>query len=705
LEAVNAPQQDPKKKSFIPSGKNKSNRVMTYSIGFVSGILNGSTMELSSDQIQRLEAQGNRSTNWSGIKLTAGSSHSYENSLDRIRNCFFSGTIYIGVLVKHTTLEHGISMPCGLYNSNFSGNCIFSDNCLVFNCGMISNVFLGRNSCLMNCGTVVCEGQTSYGTQRSICIGSESDSPGSAQSRSVILNVNMSYSDICARLLLPRNRTNQNVDNNPPGRTSNASINSNSNTNNSSNPNNLAMMIPNTMGGSSGNDMMHNLIMTLDPNNTLLATQMQQQHSLPHHQMQQQTTQGQLQGVYANSGGNSYTGYNTISHQASLQSNQQQTQHNSVPSAAQQSYLAYPQTVVPSLPPIPPPLPPQQQQGVRRYTRSNRNDDYIRYDMTIICDDVELIHCATIVNVFIGSYCKLHNNGTLNNSTMLSHCSVSSSELTDCVLHGSCTISGHSLVNGVIMFPHSSISQSAKVSECVLGPDSSVSVGEAKRSILGPHVGFHHTSLLIASMWPLGRGNIGYGAMIGANHTSRSNDMECFPGEGCFYGLSVAVRFPFSMVQSPYSIIAANTICVSQRIAFPFSLIARNDHVSNFGDESNVCLAVLRPAWVLTANAYFVERTLSKFSKRRKSMDYRTDFPIFRPSIAELIYDARMRIVQLKRLVNEERESVVDEAGYLKNLAAYGGGKCLVAVKDLDRAFESYTLFLQRYALHVSESI
>lgn len=61
----------------------------------------------------------------------------------------------------------------------------------------------------------------------------------------------------------------------------------------------------------------------------------------------------------------------------------------------------------------------------------------------------------------------------------------------------------------------------AQVTHSILGPDSGVGSGECHHSLVGPFVGFHHQALLIAAIWPLGRGNVGYGANVGSNHTSR----------------------------------------------------------------------------------------------------------------------------------------------------------------------------------------
>lgn len=417
-------------------------------------------MELTPEQIQQLESQGNRSTNWAGVKLTGAPTVSYEASLERIRGCYFSGNIYIGVFVKNTTMDNGVTVPCGLYNSNFSGTCVLSDNCYIWNTSMVANVFVGRNSCLVNCGTVVCQGQSSYGTQRIICVGPESDPVSSIHARSITLNVNATYSDVCNSAL-------------------------------------------------SNKRLLDVVEVGVDADGSVLKT--------------------------------------------------------------------------------------------KKMVRSNKSDDYVRYDMTIICDDVEISHCFSIRNAFIGSYSRV-NNSAIDTSTFLSHCTITSSHLTECVLHGSCSVEGNAILNGVLMFPHSHISNGAKVEECVLGPDSSVAVGECKRCLIGPFVGFHHQSLLIASCWPLGRGNVAYGSMIGANHTGRSNDQECLPGEGCFFGLGSSAKFPFNIVHSPYTLIAAGTNCLPQRISFPFSLIS--NYEATPGGSANT----LRPGWVIWSNPYFIER-------------------------------------------------------------------------------------------------
>lgn len=345
----------------------RSNRVISYSVGFVATVLSGPCNDLTKEQIHKLEAQGNRSTNWSAVKLTGLPTISYDSTLERIRGCHFNGNIFIGVFMKSVTMSHGVSVPCGLYNSNFSGTCVLSDNCYIFNTGILSNVFVGRNSSVMNCSQVICEGNTSYGTQRTICVGSETGVPGSG--RSIQLNVTSSYYEVCTAAM---------------------------------------------------------------------------------------TKSGSVGAISEDSGSG----------------------------------------------------------GDWNKKKRNKNDDSIRYDISIICDDVEIVQCHLLRNVFIGSYSRI-TSSSVDSCTLLSHCTITTSECTDCVIHGNCSITSHCICNGVLMFPQCSISMSAKVEESVMGPDSSISVGECKRCLLGPFVGFHHQGLLISTLWPLGRGNIAYGAMIG----------------------------------------------------------------------------------------------------------------------------------------------------------------------------------------------
>jgi hypothetical protein len=75
----------------------------------------------------------------------------------------------------------------------------------------------------------------------------------------------------------------------------------------------------------------------------------------------------------------------------------------------------------------------------------------------------------------------------------------------------------------------------------IYGPDSHVSGGEVHCTIFGPNANSHHQSLLIGILWPLGRGNVGYGSNVGSNHTGRIPDQETSVGEGTVSYLASSV--------------------------------------------------------------------------------------------------------------------------------------------------------------------
>lgn len=95
----------------------------------------------------------------------------------------------------------------------------------------------------------------------------------------------------------------------------------------------------------------------------------------------------------------------------------------------------------------------------------------------------------------------------------------------------------------------------------------------------------------------------------GANHSGRVNDQECLAGEGCFFGLGAAIKFPFNCILSPYSIIAAGVVCLPQCIAFPFSVITSPD--CPIPSDLSPALNFLKPGWILYSNPYFLERLKS----------------------------------------------------------------------------------------------
>src|SRR5205085_7317877 len=193
-------------------------------------------------------------------------------------------------------------------------------------------------------------------------------------------------------------------------------------------------------------------------------------------------------------------------------------------------------------------------------------------------------------------------------------------------------VSGLAVVERSVVGEQARVDRHAKVAASVVGPNAEVAAGEVSSCVLGPFAGCRHQSLLIATLWPLGRGNVGYGANAGSNHTSRAPDQEFRAGEGLFLGLGVNVKFPCDFAHAPYTVIACGTNLQPQKVTFPFSLIAPpKEHVPGVPPALNQ----ITPAWVLRENVYALRRCEAKFKARNRAKRGRFDFAVFRRETVE----------------------------------------------------------------------
>lgn len=100
---------------------------------------------------------------------------------------------------------------------------------------------------------------------------------------------------------------------------------------------------------------------------------------------------------------------------------------------------------------------------------------------------------------------------------------------------------------------------------------------------------------------------------------------------------------------------------------------------------------------------------MNKFTRRRRSTDYRTDLPIFRPSIADMVADARNRLLKFKEAQMQSHGRILTPATLaamlLTDRQLKGAGQCVVSGTSVDPAIDAYTQFLHRYALHVSRLV
>jgi hypothetical protein len=163
--------------------------------------------------------------------------------------------------------------------------------------------------------------------------------------------------------------------------------------------------------------------------------------------------------------------------------------------------------------------------------------------------------------------------------------------------------------------------------------------------MLGPFIAMHHQSLLIGVLWPEGMGNVGYGANVGSNHTGKAPDQELLSGEGCFWGLSCAIKFPANFKTSPYTMVSTGVTTLPQRLEMPFSLInSRSETTDGFSPALNEIM----PAWVLGENLYALIRNEVKYTKRNKAKRFNVESRWLRPQIALWMFHARNDLMAIK---------------------------------------------------------
>jgi len=288
----------------------------------------------------------------------------------------------------------------------------------------------------------------------------------------------------------------------------------------------------------------------------------------------------------------------------------------------------------------------------------------------------------TLENVYLTCHSTIAAACSVRNATLLSDAKICNGcTVTNVLLQWSSSIADNSSVSDALLMEEAHSGPHSLVASSILGPDVHVSAGEVHSSVLGPNTNAHHQSLLIGVLWPLGRGNVGYGANVGSNHTGRLPDQESTAGEGTFWGLSTVIKFPVDLSYAPYSIVAAGTNMPPQRITMPFSLIV---------EQKGVCNII--PGWVLQSSPYTLSRSEAKFAKRRKAKrhSFYTGWKIIRPDIVDMCIQAREAL---------DRAGTESAAVYKTDKQVVGIGACHLSEKGRVTGMKAYTQCIQLYAL------
>jgi hypothetical protein len=301
-----------------------------------------------------------------------------------------------------------------------------------------------------------------------------------------------------------------------------------------------------------------------------------------------------------------------------------------------------------------------------------------------VCDTPE------VRNTYLGPHGQVRGATRVAESTLLSSAEEPVQVLSGSLVHNSLLqwgsrVSALAVVEQSVLTEHAHAERHGKVSGSVVGPNSGVATGEVTASLLGPFVGFHHQALLIAVLWPEGKGNVSQGANVGSNHTSRAPDQECRLGEGMFIGLGANVKFPADFSRAPHSVIACGITTLPQRVLFPFSLI---NAPSGQWPAVSPAFNEIVPAWVLAENLYALRRNEAKYRARNKARRSTFSFEVFRPETVDLMRDACRRLEAVATIKEVYTDRDVD-----------GLGKNYLREAHRLRAIEAYRFHVRFHAL------
>ena len=111
---------------------------------------------ITNSEIAALQQQGCFSVNWESIFVKDGF------LVDTIFNTQFDGEIKLGSFGGEVELEKGISKPAGIRNS-YIANCEIGDNVYIANVNSLVNYNVADNVAIENVGTIVVNGETTFG--------------------------------------------------------------------------------------------------------------------------------------------------------------------------------------------------------------------------------------------------------------------------------------------------------------------------------------------------------------------------------------------------------------------------------------------------------------------------------------------------------------------------------------------------------------
>ncbi len=312
--------------------------------------------------------------------------------------------------------------------------------------------------------------------------------------------------------------------------------------------------------------------------------------------------------------------------------------------------------------------------------------EMVRHAAGFVGEGALICNTATVRNAWIGPHARVDGAQLVRNVAVLSSIDAPTqirdgAVVEHAVLQPGVQVRTMAVVRKALFCEASGASRHAKILNAILGSNTEIQEGEVTSSLIGPLVGFHHQSLLIACLWPEGRGNVGHGAALGSNHTGRRADQEIWPGEGQFFGLCCQVKFPANFSESPWSLVATSAVVPPGRLRLPFSLIR---------SQAAQDQPMIQPGWMWLHNAYSLERSELKLASRDQTRSKSCQRPFLHPALLTLVEEARKSLREATGLEVWDRKSLpalgmgrMTEADRKEGISAYTECLTLAALRSL----------------------
>ena len=124
---------------------------------------------LTAGEIQQLEENGCRSTDWTRVRVNWTNDKSIRNVCD----AKFSGDVRLGIFEKEFILPGGVPCICGVRHAHLH-NVTIGDNCLIRKVGeYIANYQIGSDCLIDNIDIMAVEGRTTFGAGTEVSVLNE----------------------------------------------------------------------------------------------------------------------------------------------------------------------------------------------------------------------------------------------------------------------------------------------------------------------------------------------------------------------------------------------------------------------------------------------------------------------------------------------------------------------------------------------------